>query len=64
VRKVSGTRKPSKVNEAPFQRAVEEITRATEALLAAMETEAPSRTREQEAVRAKVRASKRYRQAG
>jgi hypothetical protein len=33
VRKVSGYRKPSKVNEAAFERAVEEITRSTQTLL-------------------------------
>jgi len=33
VRKVSGYRKPSKVNEAAFERAVEEITRSTQKLL-------------------------------
>ena len=34
VRKVSGTRKPSAANQACFDRAVEEITRATQALIA------------------------------
>ena len=33
VRKVSGYRKPSKVNEAAFERAVEEVTEATQKLL-------------------------------
>ena len=33
VRKVSGYRKPSKVNEAAFERAVEEVAEATEKLL-------------------------------
>ncbi len=33
VRKVSGYRKPSKVNEATFERAVEEVAKATERLL-------------------------------
>jgi hypothetical protein len=34
VRKVSGYRKPSKVNEAAFERAVEEVAEATQKLLA------------------------------
>lgn len=34
VRKVSGYRKPSKVNEEAFERAVDEVTRATRDLLA------------------------------
>ncbi len=33
VRKVSGYRKPSKVNEAAFERALEEISKATQTLL-------------------------------
>ncbi|HEX9332108.1 MAG TPA: DUF2277 domain-containing protein [Anaerolineales bacterium] len=33
VRKVSGYRKPSKVNEDVFERAVEEVTEATQKLL-------------------------------
>ena len=33
VRKVSGYRKPSKVNEAAFERAVEEVAEATSKLL-------------------------------
>lgn len=41
VRKVSGSRKPSKVNQAPFQRAVEEIAAATAKMLAQLHTKAP-----------------------
>lgn len=33
VRKVSGYRKPSKVNEAAFERAVEEVAQATHKLM-------------------------------
>lgn len=33
VRKVSGYRKPSKVNDAAFERAVEEVARTTQLLL-------------------------------
>lgn len=33
VRKVSGYRKPSKANEAAFERAVEEVAKATERLI-------------------------------
>jgi len=33
VRKVSGYRKPSKVNEAAFERAVEEVADATQKML-------------------------------
>jgi hypothetical protein len=60
VRKVSGTRKPSAANQACFDRAVEEITRATGALIATLETAAPPRSREVEMVRAKARSAKRF----
>lgn len=33
VRKVSGYRKPSKINEAAFEKAVDEVAQATEKLL-------------------------------
>ena len=36
VRKISGYRKPSKANEATFEAAVDEITAATERLLASL----------------------------
>ena len=36
VRKVSGYRKPSKANEAAFERAVEEVARATETLISSL----------------------------
>jgi hypothetical protein len=60
VRKISGSTKPSKANEAAFERAVEEVAAATERLLAALVTAAPRRNREVEAERARERAAKRY----
>jgi hypothetical protein len=60
VRKVSGTRAPSRANQERFDRAVDEIARATRALLDGMETQAPSRTREVEAARAKLRSARRF----
>ena len=38
VRKVSGYRKPSKVNEETFERAVEEVARTTKLLLGELKT--------------------------
>ena len=38
VRKVSGYRKPSKVNEGVFERAVEEVAEATKVLLGNLHT--------------------------
>jgi hypothetical protein len=60
VRKVSGSQKPSKANEAVFARAVEEIAHVTQHLLADLVTAAPARDRETEAARARARAEKRF----
>jgi len=60
VRKVSGFNKPSKTNEAAFQRAIDEIAAASHKLLHALQTTAPARTREQEAARAHARAALRF----
>jgi hypothetical protein len=60
VRKVSGATKPSKANEAAFERAVDEVAHVTEHLLAALVTAAPRRDREVEAARARARAEKRF----
>ena len=60
VRKLSGTTKPSKANEAAFELAVEEVTAATRKLLASLVTAAPPRDREIEAVRAKERSQRRF----
>ena len=60
VRKVSGSTKPSKANEAVFERAVDEIAHVTQHLLADLVTAAPPRDREVEAARARARAEKRF----
>ncbi len=60
VRKVSGFQKPSRANEAAFQAAVEAVTEATRTLLGALETNAPPRDREIEAVKARERSVKRF----
>ena len=61
VRKVSGSSKPSKANEAAFLAAVEEIAQATERLLFSLETNAPAKNREEEAAKAKARSAERFR---
>lgn len=38
VRKISGYRKPSKVNEEAFEKAVDEVAKATEFLLGKLKT--------------------------
>ncbi len=60
VRKIGGSSKPSKANEEAFARAVDEVTAASERLLAALVTQAPPRNREVEAERARERARKRF----
>jgi hypothetical protein len=60
VRKVSGSARPSKANEAAFARAVAEVAAATNRLLAGLVTQAAPRDREVEAARARARAEKRF----
>ena len=60
VRKVSGFNKPSKANEAAFERAVDEIAAASQRLLSALETSAPPHSREVAAIRARARAAQRF----
>jgi hypothetical protein len=60
VRKVSGFNKPSKANEAPFLAAVDEIAVVSARLLTSLETNAPSRSREEEAAKAKARNADRF----
>jgi len=60
VRKISGFNKPSKVNEAPFQAAIHEIAAASSRLLHALETNAPAKSREEEALKAKARSAERF----
>ena len=63
VRKVSGSQKPSKANEAVFARAVDEIAHVTQHLLEDLVTSAPPRDRDVEAAKARARAEKRFGQA-
>lgn len=60
VRKLSGTNKPSKANEAAFNRAVDEVTAAADRLIASLTTSAPPRNREDEARKARERAQARF----
>ena len=60
VRKISGFNKPSKANESAFNMAIDEIAGVSARLLASLETNAPARTREEEAARAKARNAARF----
>lgn len=60
VRKVSGTTRPSKVNEATFETAVQEVEQVVQKLLAELVTTAPTRNRELEAEKARARTARRF----
>jgi hypothetical protein len=60
VRKISGSTKPSKVNEEAFARAVDAVAETTQKLLDELVTTAPPKDREVEAAKARARAAERY----
>jgi hypothetical protein len=60
TRKITGFQKPSKGNEAAFQRAVDQIAAISSELLRSLETSAPKKNREEEAAKAKARGAQRY----
>jgi hypothetical protein len=60
VRKLSGFTKPSKANEATFERAVEEFSKVAQDFLSSLTTTAQPRDREEEAARARARATQRF----
>jgi hypothetical protein len=60
VRKISGSNKPSKANADAFERAVAEVSAATERLLDSLVTNAPPKDREVEAEKRRARARERF----
>ena len=60
VRKVSGFNKPSKANEAAFERAVRDVAKVARRLVDSLETASPPRDREEEAMKARARAAARF----
>ena len=60
VRKISGFNKPSKVNEAAFLLAVEDIAKVSGRLLGSLESSGTPKNREEEAARARARAAQRF----
>jgi len=60
VRKLSGFSKPSQANEAVFNQAVAEVASVARQLIDSLVTNAPSRNRELEAVKASARAVARF----
>jgi hypothetical protein len=60
VRKLSGTARPSRANDAAFTRAVDEVTAAARRLIQSLTTSASPRNREEEARKAQERARHRF----
>lgn len=60
VRKVSGTTRPSRNNQAAFEQAVENVARVTRELLGELVTPAAPKNREIEAERARERSRRRF----
>ncbi len=60
VRKISGFAKPSTANQEAFNRAVDEVARASGSLLRSLVTSATPRNREAEAAKARARADRRF----
>jgi hypothetical protein len=60
VRKISGSNKPSQANAGAFERAVDEVTLATQRLLDELVTSAPPKDREVEAAKRRARAAERF----
>ena len=60
VRKLSGFNAPSRANETAFNVAIEEIAAVARRLIDSLETNAPPKSREEEAARARARAAERF----
>ena len=60
VRKLSGFNAPSKINEAAFQLAVEQVTASARNLIDSLVTLAPPKDRETERARAALESAKRF----
>lgn len=60
VRKISGFNKPSKVNEAAFLAAIDEIAAASARLLSSLETTVPARNRDEEEAKNRLRTAARF----
>jgi hypothetical protein len=60
VRKISGYNKPSRANEAAFERAVEAVADATLRLLDELVATGPAKDREIEAAKRRARSAARY----
>jgi len=64
VRKLSGFNTPSKVNEAAFNQAVDQVSEAASVLLASLFTLSPPKDREVERAKHVITSAKRFGQKG
>ena len=64
VRKLSGFNKPSQINEAAFNLAVEQVTDAARLLIGSLVTLSPPRDRETERAKAMAHSALRFGRAG
>ena len=60
VRKLSGATRPSRANEAAFNRAVDDVAAAAERLIQSLQTNSPPRDRDEEMRKARERSRKRF----
>ena len=60
VRKISGFRQPSQVNETAFEAAIDAIAKISSTLLNTLETKAPPKDRAELAEKARQRAARRF----
>ncbi|MEH6347395.1 MAG: DUF2277 domain-containing protein [Bermanella sp.] len=60
VRKVSGGTHPAKINEEAFAKAVKAVEEATALLLSTLVSHAPSKNREEELLKKKIKNEKRF----
>ena len=60
VRKLSGTTRPSRINQPAFDLAVDEVTATAHRLIHSLEIHAPPRNREEEALKARERSARRF----
>lgn len=60
VRKLSGFNSPSKINEAAFNQAVEQVTQAATLLISSLVTLAPPKNREAEKARNALLSARRF----
>jgi len=60
VRKISGFNRPSKANEAAFLLAIDEVARISAQLLSSLKPTTAPKNRQEEATKAKARATQRF----